>query len=610
MNVLMIISTQHGGLYYSIFYMAAFLIAGGIFMFNGIRNDYPARKWLILTLFGVMCFIIGNKLITVSPQEIADSFIKRSWPDSGRSILGGILGMILGLLFAKKWLKINYPVLDNLAYALPLSMIVTRFGCLFAGCCSGIPTDLPWGIQYVTGSIPLTSHTNISQALHPTQIYDMILCLVIVIMLKISWKRWRVPGSRFLFVVLCYTFFRFFEEFFRKSYPVYPTNESIAGLKLIQWLLIGSFLILVSILIYRERKIKIKKEISQTAAPATLLREFLIFALIPLFLLLTDGWLDIFEKIMLWVFFLPPMAMYIYHFYCHLTIPALRWSVPFIIILTFITMSQTLVPDENKEVTYWETGVGTMFGNYSKYVMMLDGVRNCSSTTSDSHLRKYTFNTTGFELSKYRLKNEYHSFGLGGRFYLGLQGMKRVSNGDSDGIDFIFGVNPFMSFKSKFFGIDAGCHIGYFKYAIISKSIKSSNTGEYVDAPADLVIFPQLMLRFGKIDIIYFEGKIASHFPSSSPMPLLEAGFASGLGNLDGRKIGLGFTDVGNPDYEGYDNGKDLKGYYVTAIIPVKNRYLIEASFADNFRHGYANGWVFSAGLHHRFDYKTEPRTP
>jgi prolipoprotein diacylglyceryltransferase len=620
MHTLFTITTGHGGLYYSLFYMAAFLLAGGILIYRGFRSNYPGRAWLVVTLFGAMCFIIGNKLITMDPGDLPGLFRNGNWPETGRSILGGIMGLILGLIIARKWLKIRYPVLDHLAYALPLAMIVTRFGCLFAGCCFGKPTDLPWGIQYGAGSIPFQFHAdhyngllqgNLSASVHPTQIYDMLSCALIIMLLWFTRKRWKAPESRFLFVVACYAGFRFIEEFFREAYSGSIFQESVAGLRATQWALLGAVMILGFVLYFRERKGRSATTEDIPILPPGPVREFILFASVLLFLSFAGDWLETYEKTILWVFLLPPLAVYLYDLYCHLTIPALRWTVPLIAVFSFVAMSQALVPDEFNWVTYKENSFGTMIGSYYKYVERLDEYGECGPGTSDEHERKYFFNTTAYGVSKHLIKDTYKSIGYGSNFYIGFQAKTRVSNSEGEGADFIFGINPYGSFKSKFFGIDGGIHLGYFKYAIIDKDISERNEGEYIHAPADLVIFPQMMLRFGTLDIFYLEAKLAGHFPSSSPMPLVEAGIATGLGRMDGRKIGFGITDVGYPESEeSYDEGNNFIGIYGVAVIPLKKGYLLEASYADNFIGGAAGGRVFSIGFHHRFDYKYETPVP
>ena len=47
--------------------------------------------------------------------------------------------------------------------SLPLALATARVGCLVAGCCVGVPTDLPWGVRLAGDPI----------ARHPTALYDI-----------------------------------------------------------------------------------------------------------------------------------------------------------------------------------------------------------------------------------------------------------------------------------------------------------------------------------------------------------------------------------------------------------------------------------------------------
>ncbi|MCK4287795.1 MAG: hypothetical protein KAW86_01200, partial [Bacteroidales bacterium] len=91
----------------------------------------------------------------------------------------------------------------------------------------------------------------------------------------------------------------------------------------------------------------------------------------------------------------------------------------------------------------------------------------------------------------------------------------------------------------------------------------------------------------------YIEGNLTNHFPSSSPMPLYMAGFGTGLGRVDGTKIGTGISDA---------------GYYLQAIYPIKKKFVLEAFYADNLKSGYNLRRMFSFGFSYRFNYKTVKR--
>jgi prolipoprotein diacylglyceryltransferase len=221
----MIINTTHGGMFFSLTYVAAFLVAAGMMSYEGFRKGYPRSAWLLIILTGVIFFIIGDKVFTYSQEQWTQLFTSFHFPDADKkTVLGGIIGLFTGMLLAKTWLRFNLPVLDTLAVALPLGMAISRIGCLMAGCCFGTPTNLSWGIQYDSASWAyqvhqaqslVHLHDETSLAVHPAQLYQVIGCLFIAFVVWKTRKQWKSNGSLFLFSVLCYAVLRFFVEFVR-----------------------------------------------------------------------------------------------------------------------------------------------------------------------------------------------------------------------------------------------------------------------------------------------------------------------------------------------------------------------------------------------------------
>ena len=144
-----IISLPHGSLWFSISYQISILICVTVFLISAYKKGIPLSQVLLLTLSGVVFFIIGTKLFALSPGEWQSIFSQDVFnrPDK-MTILGGLVGLLFGLWIAKRALKISFPVVDILAVAIPISMAFQRTGCLLAGCCHGKPTSLPWGISY------------------------------------------------------------------------------------------------------------------------------------------------------------------------------------------------------------------------------------------------------------------------------------------------------------------------------------------------------------------------------------------------------------------------------------------------------------------------------
>lgn len=122
---------------------------------------------------------------------------------------GLLLGLVLALLVGR-WRQIRFwTIMDLAGLCVPAGLAIGRIGCLLNGCCYGKPTGLPWGITY-----PLNS--GIIGARHPTQMYELVLDLVLFGLLW--WKKdsFEREGTIFCLFALGYAFIRFTMELFRE----------------------------------------------------------------------------------------------------------------------------------------------------------------------------------------------------------------------------------------------------------------------------------------------------------------------------------------------------------------------------------------------------------
>jgi phosphatidylglycerol:prolipoprotein diacylglycerol transferase len=107
---------------------------------------------------------------------------------------GFILGAAALLWTARRRRLPGWPMLDVSAPALALGYAIGRIGCFLVGDDYGVPTSLPWGVAFRVGLPPTTAgelrqtfHLNIPSSVsdeamlkvHPTQLYETGLCLLI-----------------------------------------------------------------------------------------------------------------------------------------------------------------------------------------------------------------------------------------------------------------------------------------------------------------------------------------------------------------------------------------------------------------------------------------------
>ncbi|HET6765137.1 MAG TPA: prolipoprotein diacylglyceryl transferase [Longimicrobiaceae bacterium] len=180
----------------------AFLSAGWLLSVELRRKgEDPETAWDVVW-YAAIGGILGAKiyyLFLYWPETRADPW--RAITSRAGLVWYG--GFILAALLI--WVRLRarkLPVLrfgDAIAPALALGYAVGRIGCLLVGDDYGGPTNLPWGIAFPKGAPPSTAF-NLRQfgvrvpagipdeqvmTVHPTQIYEVLLTLVI---LAILWR--------------------------------------------------------------------------------------------------------------------------------------------------------------------------------------------------------------------------------------------------------------------------------------------------------------------------------------------------------------------------------------------------------------------------------------
>jgi phosphatidylglycerol:prolipoprotein diacylglycerol transferase len=619
METQMIIGTDHGGTIFSLTYTAAFLVAAGMMIHAGFRKNYPRSPWLLIILTGVIFFIIGDKVFTYSPDQWYEVFTRFQMPAADKkTVLGGIAGLLAGIFIARACLGFNRPVLDTLAIALPVSMAISRIGCLFAGCCFGIPTHLPWGIHYDAASwvyhAQLTSglvhvHDGTSLAVHPVQVYQVIGCLLIALAAWKTRKMWKSPGSIFAFSVLCYATLRFFVEFVRAPETNYFTGHFFLGMKIIQWIILGAIIPGVLFLWYRETR-GASSEASIRPFRISGLRQVLLTAVLSLIIFLGRNWFDRLEFVTILVFlilYLVVGAIKIYRFY---SVAGFRWVVPLVSVccISFMAQKSSSKAANNDYITFTSaglTGVGgtyyEMFEKISKtWVPGTPGSGGCgdhgtagywSAHTQNAGTYQNTFYQGGLDISFNKWVGEYYKFVIGGRAFYGDE-----SGGPATAYPATssFGISPYMKMDWRWIGFGCGFTVGRMKLPLGHKDIYSYQNGDIISSEyKNFAFMPSFAFRAGPVDILYAEVQYPAVFPSATANPMARTGLGSGLGKTNGTRVSAGYC---------------YPGVYAQAVLPIKNMVVLEGLYADNLLSGVKSERVFTLGISYRFSYRKTTR--
>jgi prolipoprotein diacylglyceryltransferase len=109
---------------------------------------------------------------------------------TGQSIVGGLIGGLIGVEIAKRLSGIHRSTGDDFVMPLVVGIAIGRVGCFLAGLHDdtfGVATDMPWGVDFGDGV-----------KRHPTQLYDI--AAVLSLGLVLAWARPRLaaePGLEF-----------------------------------------------------------------------------------------------------------------------------------------------------------------------------------------------------------------------------------------------------------------------------------------------------------------------------------------------------------------------------------------------------------------------------
>jgi len=145
---------------------------------------------------------------------------------AGKSIIGALLGGVLGVELAKTLGRLGNSTGDAFVLPLTVGMCIGRIGCFLAGLGDhtyGTPTSLPWGVDFGDG-IPR----------HPTQLYEIAFLLAQYALIQARRAALENPGDRFRAFMFGYLAFRLLVEFIKPVFYTYPL-----GLSGLQWLCIA-----------------------------------------------------------------------------------------------------------------------------------------------------------------------------------------------------------------------------------------------------------------------------------------------------------------------------------------------------------------------------------
>lgn len=232
---------------YGVVLAIAYLTAIWLSVWRAGRVGIDRKVMIDAAIIILIAAIVGAKLFYVlghldemisNPGRLIDSL------RAGGVFQGGlILATIAGLWYLIRKKQPIWQFADVIAPSIALGQAIGRVGCFAAGCCYGLtcdPSQVPWAVTFPAGSIAAPPGI----PLHPTQLYELVLDLVVFALLTFFWKRRRFAGQIFWSYVVLYSIVRGgVVEWFRGDH-----GRIFLGMTGQQW--ISVFTLIVGVIMY------------------------------------------------------------------------------------------------------------------------------------------------------------------------------------------------------------------------------------------------------------------------------------------------------------------------------------------------------------------------
>src|SRR5262245_14050137 len=205
---------------YGVLLDAAYLLGLQFALVRARKRGLDPNRVMDVGIWIIISALAGAKLLLLIVEF--DTFGKNprellTLLRSGGVFYGGLIAaVVVALWYLWKHRMPTWTVTDVFAPGIALGHVVGRLGCLFAGCCFGRRTTVPWAITFHSEFAAQNVGTPLEVPLHPTQLYEAGAELLILILLLATERRGKpYPGRTFWSYMMLYGISRFIIEFYR-----------------------------------------------------------------------------------------------------------------------------------------------------------------------------------------------------------------------------------------------------------------------------------------------------------------------------------------------------------------------------------------------------------
>ncbi len=206
-----------------VFESLAYMVALRLALRNFREDTIATSQRTSILVGGMLGGLIGAKLLVLLQHIDLLGNDRAAWIlllFQGKTVVGGLLGAIVGVEITKKYIGVKQSTGDAFVTPLIFGMMIGRVGCFLTGLDDrtyGTVTRLPWGVDFGDGLLR-----------HPTPIYEILFLLMLFLLIKFRARYLFRSGDVFKFFTIGYLSFRFLIDFIK------PEFHPIIGVSAIQ----------------------------------------------------------------------------------------------------------------------------------------------------------------------------------------------------------------------------------------------------------------------------------------------------------------------------------------------------------------------------------------
>jgi phosphatidylglycerol---prolipoprotein diacylglyceryl transferase len=194
---------------------------------------------------------IGNKAVfLIERPDIWHRLLSGEWVMPGQSVVGGLVGGLIGVELSKWITGQTRSTGDALLRPLVAGIAVGRIGCFLAGLHDdtyGVATTLPWGVDFGDGV-----------ARHPSPLYEIVFVLGLAAVLSRARDALApVPGLQFKLFLAAYLAWRLIGDTLKPVRVPYPF-----GLSGIQWVCLVALAVYLPIVWRASRRLSLRVQVA------------------------------------------------------------------------------------------------------------------------------------------------------------------------------------------------------------------------------------------------------------------------------------------------------------------------------------------------------------